>query len=132
LEEVLSEKLTSWCGLFDKTAAPQQRRRSFRTWPWWKHHVEAMYRGELRRARLHAVKGPSDQAELKVAQALRVSQSAVHAVCGEIRALRQMNPALENYPEMVVDDYEQWMEIGAFPESLQEHEFTEQQAELCS
>jgi hypothetical protein len=115
LEEVLSEKLTSWFNLLREDATPSERRRSFRVWPWWKHHVEALYRGELHQARATGVKGPHDHAERIVADALHMSQGSVHMLCGEIRAKRRADADSANFPPMTLSAYENWMEHGVLP-----------------
>ena len=89
LDELLCDKLTNWSILFRDDATPNERRRSFKVWPWWKHRVEALYRGELERARADHISGPHEYAERAVAAALRISQGTVHAICGEIRAMRR-------------------------------------------
>ena len=118
LEEVLCDKLTTWCNLLREDATPGERRRSFRAWPWWKHHVEALYRGELNQARANRVKGPHDHAEMAVAEALRMSQGMVRMICGEIRAKRREDLEAANFQPMVLADYEEWMEHGVFPNSI--------------
>jgi len=120
LEDVLREKLTNWSSLLCEDAKPSERRRSFRAWPWWKHHVEALYRGELNAARVSGVRGPSDHSERTVARALRLSQGAVRMICGEIRAQRREDPDSASFPPMVLAEYEGWMECGVFPLSLRD------------
>ncbi len=112
LEEVLRGKLIAWSCLFHTDAMPDERRRAFKAWPWWKHHVEALYRGELELARAGRVKGAHDHAERTVAVALRMSQGKVRAICGEIRALRREDADAANFPPMVLAEYEGWMERG--------------------
>jgi hypothetical protein len=118
LEDVLSDRLTSWFNLLREDATPDERRCSFRAWPWWKHHVEALYRGELERARVNGEKGPYDHAEREVAAALRISQGTVHAICGEVRAMRREDAETANFPPMVLAEYEVWMERGELPKRL--------------
>ncbi len=115
LEDLLCDKLTNWSRLFRHDVTPTERRRSFKVWPWWKHHVEALYRGELERARSSGTKGAHDQAERAVAEALRMSQGTVHAICGEIRALRREDTELANFPPMLVSEFQEWMEHGELP-----------------
>jgi hypothetical protein len=118
LEAVLSENLTHWLNLFHEDATPAERRRSIRAWPWWKHHVEALYRGELALARDKRLKSPHDCAERTVADALWMSQGALHAICVEIRAMRRVDAGSANFPPMTVLEYERWMEHGELPERL--------------
>ena len=118
LGSVLHEKLTNGLCLFREDAAPDERRRAFKTWPWWKHHVEALYRGELELARANRVKGAHDHAERAVADALRMSQGKIHAVCGEIRARRREDAEAANFPSMMLAEYEGWMERGKWPGRL--------------
>ena len=115
LEDLLYDKLTNWMIPFRDDATPNERRRSFKVWPWWKHHVEALYRGELERARAKRNKGPHDCAERAVAAALRMSPGTVHAICGEIRAMRREDAESANFPPMALSEYEEWMEHGKLP-----------------
>lgn len=115
-EDMLCDRLATWCKLLREDSTPIERRRAFRAWPWWKHHVEALYRGELLQARASGVKGPHDHAERVVADALRMSQGAVHMICGEIRAERREDPESANFPPMVLAEYERWMEHGVLPD----------------
>jgi hypothetical protein len=118
LEDLLCDKLTNWSLLFGHDATPIERRRSFKVWPWWKHHVEALYRGELERARSSRTRGAHDLAERVIAEALRMSQGTVHAICGEIRAMRREDPESANFPAMLVSEFEQWMDHGELPKSF--------------
>ena len=118
LEDLLRDKLTNWLIPFRDDATPSERRRSLKVWPWWKHHVEALYRGELERARANQIKTPYDYAERTVADALRISQGKLHAICGEIRAMRREDAESANFPPMVLAEYEEWMEHGELPKRL--------------
>ena len=118
LDDLLCDKLTNWSIMVRDDATPNERRRSFRVWPWWKHHVEALYRGELELARADQTRGAHDHAERAVAAALRISQGTVHAICGEIRAMRREDPESANFPPMVLAEYEEWMERGELPKRL--------------
>jgi hypothetical protein len=115
LEDLLRDKLTNWSLLFHRDVTPTERRRAFKVWPWWKHHVEALYRGELERARSNRTRGPHDQAERMVAEALRMSQGKIHAICGEIRAMRREDADSADFPPMLVSEFEKWMEHGDLP-----------------
>jgi hypothetical protein len=118
LDNLLHDKLTNWLKLVRDDATPDERRRSFKVWPWWKHHVEALYRGELERARTNRVKGPHDHAERAVADALWISQGKVHAICGEIRAMRREDSESANFPTMVLAEHKKWMARGELPKRL--------------
>lgn len=118
LGTVLHEKLTTGLCLFREDATSDERRRAFRTWPWWKHRVEALYRGELELARAKRIKGAHDHAEKAVADALRMSQGKIHAICGEIRALRRKDAEAADFPSMTLAEYEGWMERGEWPRRL--------------
>jgi hypothetical protein len=118
LEDWLSDKLTSWSALFRADATPNERRRAFKVSPWWKHNVEALYRGELERARANRISGPHDHAERAVANALRVSQGTIHAICGEIRAIRRRDSEAADFPTMSLNEFEEWMELGEVPKRL--------------
>jgi hypothetical protein len=63
-------------------------------------------------------KGPYDHAEREVAAALRISQGTVHAICGEVRAMRREDAETANFPPMVLAEYEVWMERGELPKRL--------------
>ena len=120
LDNLLCDKLTNWSILFRDDVTPNERRRSFKVWPWWKHHVEALYRGGLGRAQADHIRGAHDYAERAVAAALRISQGTVHAICGEIRAIRREDAESANFPPMVLAEYEEWMERGELPKRLAE------------
>jgi hypothetical protein len=120
LDDLLHDKLTNWLKLVRDNATPNERRRSFKVWPWWKHRVEALYRGELERARANRVKGPHDHAERAVAAALGISQGTVHKICGEIRAMRREDAESANFRPMVLAEYEEWMERGELPKRIDE------------
>jgi len=115
LEKVVGEKLNTLLSLFRDDATPDERRRAIKEWPWWKHHVEALYRAERERAREEQIKGPHDHAERAVADALRVSQGTVRAICGEVRAMRREDKKSANFPAMLLTEYEGWMERGEVP-----------------
>ena len=50
--------------------------------------------------------------------ALRISQGKLHAICGEIRAMRRDDAESANFPPMVLAEYEEWMEYGELPKRL--------------
>ena len=118
VESALQNGLAAWPCLFQENATPDHRRRAFRTWPRWKHHVEALYRGEVELARKEWGKGAHDHAERAVAGALRMSQGKVHAICGEVRALRREDADAANFPSMTLAEFEMWMERGKWPRRL--------------
>lgn len=109
------KKLAACMNLFREDATPNERRRAVKEWPWWKHNVEALYRGERELAREKQIKGPHDHAERMVADALRVSQGTVRAICGEIREMRQEDAGSADFPPMLLTEYEGWMEQGELP-----------------
>lgn len=115
IEEFVLERLNAFSILLSPESSAQDRRRCFRTWPWWKHHVEAYYRGELRLAQERGEKGASAEAEIRVGTALGLSSSLVHSICGEIRRMRQDDEQSANFPEETIEDYERWMNHGPDP-----------------
>ncbi|MBV9826968.1 MAG: hypothetical protein JO001_15020 [Alphaproteobacteria bacterium] len=119
-EGELVDKLTRFCNLFRPDATPSERRRSLKEGPWWKHEVEALYRGELAQARAMRIKGAYDHAERAIAATLRISQGKVHAICTEIRAMRRSDAGSANFPAMTLADYDAWMECGKLPMQLAE------------
>ena len=119
LWETVGERLATVSHLFAKEATAAQRRQAFFHWPWWKHHVEALYRGELDAARAAGTKGAHDAAERAVADAIRVSPGRVHAVCSEVRALRREDALAADFPSMALAEYEDWMERGGWPARLE-------------
>ncbi len=125
LEDMLREKLTICSYLFREDATSDERRRSFKAWPWWKQHVEALYRGELEMARAKQVKEAHAHAERAVADALRMSQGKVHAICGEIRAVRRKDAEAADFPPMMLVEYEDWMEQGRLSKRLEVDAFDE-------
>ena len=110
--EVILTKLLALGIVCNPKSTPCQRRDAFRNSPWWKHHVEAFYRGEHRRAVENKIAGPSDLAERKVGAALGISQGKVHAICGAIRKLRKSDGLSANFPEATLEEYEEWMATG--------------------
>jgi hypothetical protein len=52
--------------------------------------------------------------------ALRMSQGTVHAICGEIRAMRRKDAEAANFLPMVLAEFEGWMECGELPKSFEE------------
>lgn len=113
LHEILLDRVNTFALLVGSEATPEDRKRFFRTWPWWKHHVEAYYRGEHALARRQGLRNPSLEAEIKVGRTLGMSQSAVHAICAEIRRMRQEDELSANFPAETLEDYERWMNFGA-------------------
>lgn len=112
ISEVILAKLLALGTVCNSKSTPDQRRRAFKDTPWWKHHVEAFYRGEHRRAVEDKIAGPSDFAERKVGAALGISQGKVHAICGAIRELRRSDELSANFPEATLEEYEEWMTTG--------------------
>jgi hypothetical protein len=112
LEQFIETKLTTFNALLDPTISPQVRRRAFRSWPWWKHHVEALYRGEHAVGKARGIKSPAMEAEITVGAALGISSASVHSICGEIRAMRKADFESANFKPMTLKDYDEWMETG--------------------
>ena len=112
---VIARRLTMALRLFAENATEKQRRESFFVWPWWKHNVEALYRGELHACQMANARGAYDMAEHAVAAALRISVGRVHAVCSEIRAIRRDDESMANFPSMMVSEFERWMKTGVPP-----------------
>ena len=110
--EVLFERVALGLNMLRDNATLEERHRYFRKWPWWKHHVEAYYRGELTLARDMGIKAPYDHAERVVGRRLGMSQGSVHAVCGEIRKMRQEDPEYANFPERTLTHYNQLLSNG--------------------
>jgi hypothetical protein len=112
LDIAIVEKVSSFQPLFDPEASPAKRRQAFKLWPWWRHHVEALYRGEHTRTKEQGIRSPSLEAEISIGRTLGISAAAVHAICGEIRSMRKEDPESANFPAMTLAEYEQWMETG--------------------
>ncbi|AXK79546.1 hypothetical protein DW352_02835 [Pseudolabrys taiwanensis] len=107
-EEILG-KLGTISPLVSGDASPGERLKAVKQWPWWPHHVEALYRGEYARAKAQGLRGPSTEAEVYVAEALGISAAQVHAICGEIRRMRREDPESANFPPMRMAEYQSWM-----------------------
>ncbi len=113
LEEVVLHKINAFVLLMGPSATVQERKRQFRQWPWWKHHVEAYYRGEHELAKHRKMKNASIEAEIKVGTVLGISSSAVHNICREIRRMRREDESSANFPAATLEEYQQWMKYGA-------------------
>lgn len=98
--------------LFSPSARERERRQALRKWPWWEHHVEALYRGEHELAEREHRPAPADYAERRVANALGLSQSTVHTICGNIRAIRLDWEGRANFPPMLLLEFGHWMRTG--------------------
>jgi hypothetical protein len=98
--------------LCNPAASPQQRKRARRRWPWWRHYVEALYRGEFAQAKNRGIAGPSRYAEEIVSDAMNISGATVHKICGEIRQLRQEWEGAANFPPMTLDEFNRCMKSG--------------------
>jgi hypothetical protein len=119
LDQLVLEKFEALQLLFDPEATPTERRQALKFWPWWPHHVEALYRGEHARAKELGVRNPSIEAEILVGRALGISAPKVHAISGEIRRMRKEDPESANFPPMTLAEFDRWMETGQreFPKS---------------
>ncbi len=122
LADVIVTKMRAFQALLDPAASPDARRKAFRHWPWWRHHVEALYRGEHALARERGIAGPSDHAERLVGSALGMSSASIHSICGEIRRMRNECEESANFPAMTLAQHHTWMETGTHPRL---------QSELC-
>lgn len=115
LAHFLATKISAFQALVHPAASPLVRRKAFRHWPWWRHHVEALYRGEHALAREQGVAGPSDHAERLIGAALGMSPASVHRICGEIRRMRKGCEETANFRPMTLAEYQTWMETGTHP-----------------
>ncbi|MCP3463083.1 hypothetical protein [Bradyrhizobium sp. CCGUVB23] len=113
LEDMLVARINAFSLLAGPEGSPQERRRRFKDWPWWKHHVEAYYRGEYEIAKRQGMKSPAMEAEFRVGSALGMSASAIHSICAQIRRMRQEDELSANFPAETLADYERWMAHGA-------------------
>jgi hypothetical protein len=82
-------KLSAFQSFVDPDVSPDKRRRAFKTWPWWQHYVEALYRGEHALAKDRGTRSASIEAEESVGRTLGISASTVHTICGGIRRMRK-------------------------------------------
>lgn len=98
--------------LFSPDSTRAERVRALKSWPWWKHHVEALYRGEHDLAKTTGAVGPAEHAEALVGNALGISPAKVHAICGDIRRLRAEWDGAANFPAMSLGEFEEWMTTG--------------------
>jgi|SRR5215831_13413156 len=118
LDQLVVETVTAFQSLFDPASTSIKRRQAIKLWSWWRHHVEALYRGEHRRARQTGLRSPSVEAEISVGRTLGISAASVHAICGEIRRMRREDPESANFPAMTLSEFEEWMQTGVreFPD----------------
>jgi hypothetical protein len=100
--------------LFNPEATAIERKQALKFSPWWRHHVEALYRGEHAQAKIQRVRNPSGEAEQNIAQALCLSVAKVHAMCGAIRRNRKGNPGSANFPPMTLVEFDRWMMTGVY------------------
>lgn len=116
LDQVISEGVQAFLPLVSPDASPSDRKRAFKKWPYWKHHVEALFRGEHELAKMRGIAGPASHAERLVGSALGISVASVHAICGEIRVKRKEWEGAADFPPMTLEVYEQWMKTGDYPD----------------
>lgn len=95
--------------LFGGKALPDQRRRAFWQWPLHEIYVEALYRGEHLRAKHNGRRDAARAAEADVAEALGVSCSKVHQICGKVRAAPSGD---DDRPAATIAEFETWMLTG--------------------
>lgn len=112
LDSAILETIGTLQPLFDKAASPGQRRQAFKSWPWWDHYVEALYRGEYYLAKGRGLKSPSTEAEDAIGVALGISSASVHGICGRIRKMRADDAESANFPTLTLADYDDWMQTG--------------------
>ncbi len=113
----VAERLAALQPLISTDSSPQERRRALRLWPWWQHHVEALYRGEHELAKTKGVAGPSRYAEEVVGNALSISPATVHNICGAIRRKRREWDGAANFPPMTLREFDHWMNTGTWPDT---------------
>jgi hypothetical protein len=89
LDVAIVTKLSAFQSFVDPDVSPDKRRRAFKTWPWWQHYVEALYRGEHALAKDRGTRSASIEAEESVGRTLGISASTVHTICGGIRRMRK-------------------------------------------
>lgn len=114
LDTVILGKLNKIALLISPEGSPEERRRAFKNWPLWRHHIEAYYRGELALARQQGLKNPSFVAEERIGLALGMSVATVHSICGEIRRLRKADAESANLLPLTLADHERWMVSGNY------------------
>lgn len=112
LWSTLARRFTDLQPLCNPGASPQQRRRALRLWPWWRHYVEALYRGERARAKSRGIARPSMYAEETVGEAINISAASVRKICGAIRRMRQEWEGAANFPPMKLDEFNHWIQTG--------------------
>lgn len=98
--------------LVDRDSTPSARKRALKSWPWWPHYVEAIYRGEHALAKERGIPAPSDHAERLVGRALGISAPTLHSICGEIRRRRKEWEGAADFPAMTLIEYENLMMTG--------------------
>jgi len=115
LQEILCTRYLELRPLFDPDSSKEARQKSFKLWPWYKHHVEALYRGEQRAIRESGTRSPAATAREKVGKSLGISEDAVHAICQAVRNERKLFPEEDGFPEITLSDHAIWMETGRRP-----------------
>jgi hypothetical protein len=112
LGTILAGRFAEFQTLCHPTASPEQRKRALEQWPWYRHYVEALYRGELVRAKRTGIAQPSKHAEDVVGAALNKSPASIHKICGVIRALRKEDAGAANFPPMTLDEFNRLLRNG--------------------
>lgn len=95
--------------LFSKSGTPQERRKAFWEWPWHEYYIEALYRGEHARAKAQKRRDAARFAEAEIADALGISSSKVHKICGEIRNIAEKE---ERLSPATITQFDTWMRTG--------------------
>jgi hypothetical protein len=98
--------------LFAPDTPRKVRRRILTQTRWWPHYVEAVYRGELNRARGDGGPSPSARAEQRAGSALGLAPDRVRRIAGQVRKMRQVDPEYCDYPAMTAEDYLTWERTG--------------------
>lgn len=115
LSKFLVGGLVTYLIAYGPNSARSERLPALKQTKFWPHYVEALYRGEHAQAKARNVGSPSSVAEETVGRAVHMSASAVHAMCGKIRALRKDDPESANFPQMTLVEFEVWMNTGKHP-----------------
>jgi hypothetical protein len=115
LEEFCKKNMPMLAELFGADVPPNRRKQALKSSRWWPHYVEALYRGEHALAKAHCEPNPSLFAEVKVGNALAISGSTVHTICGQIRCMRNDDPQSADFEPMTLTEFEQWMATGQNP-----------------
>lgn len=112
LAALVVEKLQCFATALSPEGTPCDRLRAIKQLPWWRHYVEALYRGEHSAARQRGEPGPAETAERLVGHRLGISASQVHHICGEIRRMRAACFEDANFPPLTLAKFDEWVGGG--------------------